>query len=88
MNPTNQTEEKDPRYPVTHCMDYLRSLVGPDELSRADASILLTAICNILGLDHDAARRAIADHYLSNREEIDKRTVDRLLANILGPGRK
>jgi hypothetical protein len=69
----------DPRYPYTHCADFIRMEAGYDrsgtKLSRSDASGLKTAIAAALGMDDHEFACKMADFFLANQEKlVDKAT--------------
>ncbi|MCY1407648.1 hypothetical protein D3C76_134810 [compost metagenome] len=67
---------EDSRYPYTYACDFIRSIAGYGEggtkLSRGDASQILVHIAEIIGMPDEELARKIADHYLANRDDIDR----------------
>lgn len=57
----------DSRYPYTYSADYIRSLVGYENMSRSNASCIVNQIAEIIGLDETELKKKIADRYIQEK---------------------
>lgn len=57
----------DSRYPYTYSADYIRSLVGYENMSRGDASHIVGQIAEIIGIDETELKKKIADRYIEEQ---------------------
>jgi len=57
----------DSRYPYTYSADYIRSLVGYENMSRSDAAYIVGQIAKIIGIDDKELKSKIADQYIQEQ---------------------
>lgn len=57
----------DSRYPFTYSADYIRSLVGYENMSRSDAANIVSQIAEIIGMDETELKKKIADRYIKEK---------------------
>ena len=77
-------KQQDSRMPYTYADDYIRSIAGYTEsgtkLSRSDASAIISAIAEVLGMTQENLARELALHYLKHQEEITTKSVTQFRA--------
>jgi len=63
-------DKTDSRYPYTYSADYIRSLIGYENMARSDAAYIVGKIAEILCMDDKELKSKIADRYIeeNNRD--------------------
>lgn len=81
------TQSTDPRYPYTYACDYIRGLAGYGKggtnISRGEASAIITGIAQAIGINDEELARKLADYYKANEEEIADKSAQEFLAILL-----
>jgi len=71
------------RYPYTYAADYVRGLAGYNEsgtkLSRSDASTMISAIAQALGLEKESLCKRLADAELAKSDEDHEKQAEEFL---------